>query len=132
MVASGVNDTITVSPARAPPLVDGTIVAVAATDDPTAVHFFPKNAEDIWPLRQKDLIEQVNKRLSGGWTMTTHDMTCIKAKFDLFGAHAELACKPHRLASPQYSKALVDWIVDQYKMDNAFFRLVRDKYKVKK
>jgi hypothetical protein len=110
---------------------DGSVISATVTNDRSAVRFFPKNAGDIWPLRQKDLIAKVNHRLSGGFKMSSHDVTCIKTKFDLLGAHPEFACKPHKLASPQYSQSLVDWIVDQYERDKTFFQRAREEYKQK-
>lgn len=131
VVASGADEMITVISSKSSKPTDGSVISATVTNDPSAVRFFPKNAEDIWPLRQKDLIREVNQRLSGGFKMGSYDVTCIKTKFDLLGAHPEFACKPHKLASPQYSQSLVDWIVDQHEKDNSFFQRAREEYKQK-
>ena len=124
VVAFGADEAIAVIAAKSIPL-DGTVSAVVATNDPTMPRFFPKNAGEIWPLRQKELIEEVNKRLPPGHKMTSHDVTCLKGMFNLFEEHPELACKPHKLASPQYSKALVDFLVDEHQKDPTLFHRAR-------
>ena len=127
VVAFGANEAITVVAANGIP-PDGTVSAVIATNDPTMPRFFPKNAGEVWPLRQKELIEEVNKRLPPGHKMTSHDMTCLKGMFNLLEAHPELACKPHKLASPQYGKALVDFIIDEHQRDPTLFHRAREHY----
>jgi len=127
VVATSAHETISVVSSNAPP--NGSVVAAVATNDPKAVHFFPKNAGEIWPLRQKDLISAVNRRLPVGHKITSHDVTCLKAKFDLIEKHPEMVCKPHKLASPQYSNSFVDWIIEAFEKDNSLFQSAREHYK---
>lgn len=108
---------------------DGAVVALAAINDPAAVHMIPKNAGELWPHRQKDLISEVNKRLPDGHKMTTHDVTCIKVHLHLLEEHPEFVFKPHKLASPQYSREFVDWIVECHKKDSSLFQACRERYK---
>jgi hypothetical protein len=127
VVALDPEEKITVAAAaEAPP--DGTIIAASPTNDPSAFRFFPRNAEEVWPLRQKDLIAEVNSRLPTSVKITTHDITCLKAKYDLFNEHPDFACKPHRMSAPQYSPKLVEWIIEQHRADENFFAAARDEY----
>jgi hypothetical protein len=127
VVEFGADEAVTVIATKSIP-ADGKVSAVVASNDPTMPRFFPKNAGEIWPLRQKELIAEVNKRLPPGHKMTSHDMTCLKAMFNLLDKHPELACKPHKLASPQYSNALVEFIVDEHQKDPTLFDRAREHY----
>jgi hypothetical protein len=40
-------------------------------------------------------------------------------------AYPKFAYKPHHLASPQYSDAFIEWIVDEYTKNKNFFRETR-------
>jgi hypothetical protein len=107
---------------------DHTVAATISTD-PAAPKFVPRNAEDIWPYRQKDLIREVNQALGkDAPRMNPYDVTCIKQQFDVLRSHPEFAYKPHHLASPQYSASFVAWIVKQTASDPDFFHKTRDAY----
>jgi hypothetical protein len=60
-----------------------------------------------------------------------HDITCINKEKDLLKTHPEFTYKPHKLASPQYSPAFVEWVVGEFKRDNQFFNGMRRKYRVR-
>ena len=99
------------------------------TADPAAPKVVPRNAEEIWPYRQKDLINGVNKKLGKGVKINPYDVQCIKHQFEVMKSRPEFAYKPHRLASPQYSQAFADWIVNQVRTDPNFFQKTRDVYR---
>jgi Schlafen, AlbA_2 len=125
VVQAEANDTVTVisSPRT---LSKGTPVILAkAATDPSALTVVPGNAEEIWPYRQKDLINEVNKRLGQGVRINTHDIFCIKRVFDVLNKRPDFAYRPHHLAAPQYSEAFAAWIVSEFQKDNEFFERVR-------
>jgi hypothetical protein len=124
------SDTVTVLSNSAMSPKYGSIVNAAVSGDPSALRIAPTNAEEIWPHRQKDLIDKVNKAL-GDAKINSHDIVCVKSKFDILKSHPEFAYKPHKLASPQYSDSFVDWLVDQYKKNKNFFKKARDEYNAK-
>ncbi len=99
------------------------------TADASATQFVPSNAEEIWPHRQKDLLIAVNKKLPTGKQINGHDVLCINRTYNVLKDHPEFAYKPHRLASPQYSDAYVDWIVQQFSNNDKFFANTRAKFK---
>ena len=84
----------------------------------------PQNAEEIWPHRQKALLREVNKHLPAGSKINSHDIKCVKDKFDIVKS-AEFAYRSHHLASPQYSDAFATWLVDEFRKDNQFFKRAR-------
>jgi hypothetical protein len=108
------------------------MVQAAISSDPSAIKFAPTNAGDIWPHRQIDVIREVNKKLGNGVTINSHDILCIKNKYDVMKAHPEFAYKPHKLASPQYSDAFVEWLLAEYKKNKNFFQKAREDHKPKK
>jgi len=120
--------TISVVPTGSTGVSDQAIPATISTD-PAAPKFVPRNAEEIWPYRQKDLIKEVNKSLGKGIRMNPYDVQCIKREFDIMNSHPEFAYKSHHLSSPQYSSAFVAWIVRQVQADSDFFRKARDRYR---
>ena len=71
----------------------------------------------------------VNGKLPKGKNINTHDMQCINRVFDILKDHPEFAYKPHRLASPQYSEAFVDWVVQQFNLNNNFFAETRRRFR---
>ena len=116
---------VDVFPAATVPSKIGAIVKASVSNDPSAVRFTPTNAGEIWPHRQVDVIRKVNLRLEGKKEITSHDILCIKVKYDIFITHPEFAYKPHKLASPQYSDAFIDWIINEYSKDVGFFTKAR-------
>jgi hypothetical protein len=108
------------------------MVQAAISSDPSAMKFTPTNAGDIWPHRQIDVIREVNKELAGDAKINTHDILCIKKKYDIVKSRPEFAYKPHRLAGPQYSPAFVEWLVAEYKKNKNFFQKAREEHNPKK
>lgn len=104
-------------------------MAVAAiSTDPKAVSFVPRNAAELWPYRQKDLLGNVNKVLPPEFHVNGYDILCIHKIYDVLNAHPEFAYRSHPMASPQYSDAFVEWIVAQAKKDSQCFHKTRDQY----
>lgn len=125
VVRAAPTDAITVVSASKSAGKSGAVIKAMVTDDPSAVSFVPANAEEIWPHRQIDLIRAVNRQIGRQYLVNSHDIYCIKLVFDILKTRREFAYKSHRLASPQYSDAFIDWIVNEYKRDKSFFQRVR-------
>jgi hypothetical protein len=130
VVEAAPEDTVTVISSSAMSPKFGSIVTAAVSADPSAMRVTPTNAEEIWPHRQKDLIREVNKKL-GGHKINSHDIFCVKHKYDILKSRPEFAYKPHRLAAPQYSDAFIAWLVDQYGANKNFFQKTREEQKAK-
>lgn len=87
----------------------------------------PKSPDTTHPHRQKEVIQSVNNRLNGKTVINNHDLLCIRKVYKI-DAKAEFYYKS-KFASPQYSGAFVDWIVDQFERDAEVFASARRKYK---
>ncbi|MEZ5873781.1 MAG: putative DNA binding domain-containing protein [Hyphomicrobiales bacterium] len=105
----------------------GLSITAQLTADPGAIKVIPQNAAEIWPYRQKDLIREVNKRVSP--RINGHDITCINSELDLLKTHPEFVYKSHEFATSQYSDAFVEWLADEFKKDKTFFARMRESYR---
>lgn len=124
------DDTVTVISSSAMSPKYGSIVKAVMSADPSAMRIAPTNAEEIWPHRQKDLIREVNKKI-GDSKINSHDILCVKNKFDILKNYPEFAYKSHRLASPQYSNEFAEWLVDEYNKNKSFFLKAREEHSTK-
>jgi hypothetical protein len=104
-------------------------LAARITADVNAARIVPGNAEEIWPHRQKDLLAAVNGELPRGTKINGHDLLCVNRLFDVLKTKPEFAYKPHRLASPQYSAAYAQWLVQQATATPDFFQKAREEYR---
>lgn len=111
------------------PRLEGMAITAKLSAGPGAVQFVPQNTEEIWPYRQKDLLERINKELSMQPSVNGHDILCINSSLNVLKAHPEFAYKPHRLASPQYNDKYANWIIAQYKADPRYFQRMREEYR---
>ncbi len=117
------------SPSSGVPKIEGMAIKAEVSAGPGAVSFVPQNAEEIWPFRQKDLLQKINRELKASPAVNGYDILCINTHLDVLKARPDFAYKPHKLASPQYSDGYADWIIGQYKQDPKFFVRMRDEYK---
>jgi hypothetical protein len=72
-----------------------------------------------WPHRQKEVIAEVNKALAGVKVVNANHILCVRRAYDV-EAKGEF-CYTQRHASPRYTSAFVDWIVQQFRADAGFF-----------
>jgi hypothetical protein len=131
VVEAAPDDTVTVIASSVMTPKFGSIVKAAMSSDPSAMRVAPTNAEEIWPHRQKDLLRKVNERLGASGKITSHDIVCVKEKFDILKSHPEFAYKPHKLTSPQYSDAFAEWLIEQYQKNKTFFQKAREEHRAK-
>jgi hypothetical protein len=86
----------------------------------------PKDSTNTHPYLQKDVIEELNKKLP--ITINRRDIDCINIVYKI---------KPknnfyyqHKLfRQGQYSDEFVDWVVTQFNKDQLFFSKVREQFK---
>lgn len=88
----------------------------------------PRNPDVTHPNRQKEVVQLVNHQLSGRKTITSHDIQCVRKIYKIDGSKPNFYYKS-KFASPQYSNAFVDWIVEQFNKDPAFFDKAKQKCK---
>lgn len=111
------------------PQLQGMAITAEINAGPGAVRLVPQNAEELWPHRQKELLEAINKGVKAPRQINGHDILCINDHLDVLKTHPEFAYKPHRKASPQYSDKYAEWVVQQYSQDPKFFERMREEYK---
>jgi hypothetical protein len=103
---------------------------VRITNDPGAPIVRLQRLSDQYPFRQTDVIAAVCRRLPHAKQINSHDIQVIK---ECSGISHEttphLIHKPHEVASPQYSKAFIDFIVENYQNNDNFFQECRDMWR---
>jgi hypothetical protein len=119
------------SPERGVNHVDGLAITAEINATPGAMRVVPHNAEEIWPYRQKDLLQAVNQSIDKSPPVNGHDILCINSHLNTLKHHPDFAYKPHRLASPQYSEAYAAWIISGFENDERFFQRMREEFKTK-
>ncbi len=87
----------------------------------------PKNPDQTHPHRTKDVVEQVNTRLSGKTRINNHSIYCVRKVHGVENRN-EFFYKS-KFASPQYSGAFIDWLIEQFERDNGFFQKAHEKAK---
>ena len=80
------------------------------------------------PYRQKELVEEVNKRLPNHATINSHDILSVRRahKIDVL-TQPEFVHRP-KFGNFQYSDAFIEWLMNQYGRDARFFSIARDRY----
>lgn len=122
--------TVAVMPAdRIDSIARGHALEARISADPNAPGFVPLNAGEIWPLRQRHLLREVNKRLAKSKRINGYDIQCVNQKFSVLTSRHDFAYKPYKETSPQYSPAYADWLVDQVTKNESFFKVAREEYR---
>ena len=76
------------------------------------------------PYRQKELVEEVNSRLTGDAAINAYEFQAIKRTYDIDPDFVHLP----RFGTSQYSQAFVDWLVDRIESDPEFVTRARTHY----
>jgi Putative DNA-binding domain/EC042_2821-lke REase len=81
------------------------------------------------PYRQKELIEEVNKRLPSKEQINSWDIQSVKRVHEIDPAHRPDFARQGKFdLAPQYSEDFAGWLVDQYNRNNLFFVRARVQY----
>lgn len=107
---------------------EGRPTEIRLTDDPRAPTFGKLAPDRTHPWRQKELIQEVTRRLPGRAAVNAHDILSVRRVYDISEAtHPEFTHKP-KWASPQYSEAFADWLVQEWQRDSHFFETAKARY----
>jgi hypothetical protein len=102
------------------------VLPLRLTDDSSAPAYYAVPIDRTHPFRQKEVIQEVNRRLTGSRQITAHDILCIRRVHRI---HKDITfCYTQNFASPRYSGAFVDWIVRQHSEDVDFFAKAKAEY----
>jgi hypothetical protein len=96
----------------------GVPTQIRLTTDPGAVVYGKLAPDQTHPFRQKELIQEVNKRLGGETKVNAHDILSVRRIAGITeDRHPEFTHQP-RWGSPQYGPDFADWLVEEYKRDS--------------
>jgi hypothetical protein len=96
------------------------------TNDPNAPAYYAVPLDETHPYRQKEVIHEVNAKLAGKKSVNNHDVICIRR---VYSVQKNISfCYTQNFASPRYTRQFVDWIVEQYEANPAFFEETRSKF----
>jgi hypothetical protein len=92
---------------------------VRIVEDPSAPALQPQHVDRLYPWRQRDLVDELNRRL-GRRELTTYDVQAVRRQHDLDARPDFVFHLPG--AGRRYSPAIADWLMAQYAIDPEFFR----------
>lgn len=107
-----------------------TATPIRLVDDPKAPAYRRLNIDDVYPNRQVDVINFVNKRIGNRKQINPYDVRCIRRIYRV-DENQTFFHKP-KFGSPQYSTAFTSWLVEKFNEDSQFFRKARKTFKVLK
>ena len=100
---------------------DGALATpIRLVDDPNAPAYRKLDPNKTHPFRQKEVMEEINKVLAGAHKVSSYDVRCVRKVHQIDESKPQFFYRP-TFASPQYSRAFIDWMVSQYRKNPAFF-----------
>jgi hypothetical protein len=102
-------------------------VAVRMTLNPDAQGVIAVDRHEIFPYRQKDVVERLKKALPAGMVPNTYDLQAINKVYKI-AQDKNLSWKPD-FSSRQYSEAFVEWIVDKISNEKEFLKATRRRFR---
>lgn len=110
---------IAILPPETQPTGPSGAVPIQLTNDPKAPAYYAVPIDTTHPFRQKEVVREVNTRLAGKKSITSHDVLCVRR---VHGVQKEIKFfYRQNYAAPRYSQAFVDWLIQKYSEDANFF-----------
>ncbi len=104
----------------------GTTSPIRITNDPSAKTFGFIDPNIRYPYRRKEVISLVSEAFVDGFKFNGNDFLALRRVHEI-DLKPDFFYKP-KFGSPQYSKALVDWLISQLKQDHNLFANARIQY----
>jgi hypothetical protein len=102
--------------------------AIRITTDKNAPLFRAVDWDVTHPYRQKELLQEVNALLPDDAEINAYDMQSVRRVHEIDDrTRPDFVHRP-RFGYFQYSPQFVDWLVEQYRRDPAFFATARQRY----
>ena len=101
--------------------------SVRVTSDPDAPAVRVARLDDTYPFRQKEVIKEVNRRLSDHPKVNAHDLLCVRRVHNIDESKPEFV-EVRRYGSAQYTSQFVAWLLDQVEADSGFFEKARFRF----
>lgn len=89
-------------------------------NDSSAPDYYRVPIDITHPFRQKEVVEELNKRLNGTGPIKAFHVQCVRQAHHI-DENPNFCYKQHHAAT-RYSQLFVDWVVEQYKADASFFK----------
>jgi hypothetical protein len=107
---------------------DGGTRTIRITTDENAPMYRLADFDVSHPYRQKELVDEVNKRLPNHITINSHDILSVRRAHNI-----DVQTQPDYVHRPkfgnyQYSDAFIDWLIHQFANDAEFFSIARARY----
>lgn len=103
-------------------------IPIRITNNDEAPTYKLETPDKTHPYRQKEVIERVNERLKGKKRINQYDILCVRRVYNINGSRPDFYYKP-KYGVPQYSELFVNWLVESYEKNSAFFDEAREKYR---
>ena len=117
---------IAILPPETQPTGPSGAVPLQLTNDHNAPAYYAIPIDTTHPFRQKEVVREINTRLAGKKSITSHDILCVRR---VYSVQKDIKfCYTQNYASPRYSQAFVDWLVQKYNEDTKFFEKTKDQF----
>ncbi len=97
-------------------------------DEPARIIEIAKDPSLTHPYRQKELIEELKEAIPEA-QMNSYDIQCVNKVYRTKNKSEHFYQGKVKNSPGQYSRAFVDWLVEQYRRDEQFFRKTRARVK---
>ncbi len=89
-------------------------------NDSSAPAYYRVPIDTTHPFRQKEVVEELNKRLKGAGPIKAFHVQCVRQAHHI-DENPNFCYKQHHAAT-RYTQLFVEWVVEQYKADTGFFK----------
>jgi hypothetical protein len=127
VIESPAGSRVAVLPPEIRPSDDPSAVPIRIVDDESAQAFRLLDIDKTHPYRQKELLDEVRKKLPKNASFNQFDVLVLRKVHPILETPA-YSHQP-RFGSRQYSKRAVDWITSHYRSDRALFTRARNQYR---
>ena len=128
IVAAPIGSVVTVSPTGVTQSRDPSAVPIRITDDPNAPQYRLVNPDETHPLRQKEVIGEVNREARPSPLLNQHSFRAIRAVHSA-DAKPEFVHKS-KFSSPQYSLSFVEWLKRSIAEDPLFVTKAAELFRI--
>ena len=104
---------------------EGKPTEIRLTGDPSALVFGKLDPDKIHPYRQKELVDEVNRRLPRNQSINKYDIECVRAVHHVTPVQKPNFAHQPKYGSMQFSDAFADWLATK---GPDFFDHARERY----
>ena len=128
VVEAPLESTVRVLPAEGVRLDEDATTAIRITDNPSAPEHRLADPNLTHPYRQRDVVDAVNNAIGHKCKVSSHHILAVR-RLHKTDARPSF-CYKGRYSVPTYSKAFIEWLLEQFANDASFFHQAKDRYHV--